>query len=154
MATQEGGFLTEEMRQQAIGTEGSPGVLEIEKGHIRRFAEAVGDPNPLFNDEAEARKTRYGGIIAPPTFLRSMRVGQPRLPFEMPFTRRLDGGSEWEYFQPVRAGDRITAVARIADVRERQGRQRGSMFFQVTETTYTNQFGEVVATQRSTGISY
>ena len=146
-------FLTEEMRQKAIGIEGKPSVLEVEKGAIKRFAAAVGDPNPLWNDEAAARKGRYGGIVAPPTFLRSVGLERPQFPFEIPFNRLLDGGSEWEYFEPIRAGDRITALARIVDVSERSGRL-GTMIFNVTEATYTNQFNEVVATQRNTLIWY
>ena len=146
-------FLTEEMRAQAIGIASEPVGLDVEKGHVRRFAEAVGDANPLWSDEAAARMTRYGGIIAPPTFLRSLRVELPQPPFEIPFTRVLDGGSEWEHFEPVRVGDRITAVVRIADIYERGGRM-GTMLFVIAETTYTNQLGEVVATQRNTGIRY
>ena len=56
-------FLTEEMRQKAVGTVSGPAVLEVEKGAIKRFAEAVGDANPLWNDEASARKSRFGGIL-------------------------------------------------------------------------------------------
>jgi acyl dehydratase len=152
MSTQEL-ILTEELRQKAIGLESPPKTVEIEKGAIIRFAEAVEDPNPLWNDEAEARKTRYGGLIAPPTFLRSIRLDPVQLPFEVPYKRVLDGGSEWEYFEPVRPGDRITAVARIADIMERRG-SLGPMLFIINLITYTNQFGQVVATQRSTLIRY
>ena len=146
-------FLTEEMRQQAIGLKSVPATMEVEKGAIRRFAEAIGDASPLWNDEVAARKTRYGGLTAPPTFLRSMRGVQVNLPFELSFSRRLDGGSDWEYFQPVRPGDSITAVARIADLTERSGRL-GTMVFMNTITTYRNQFDEVVATQTNTLIAY
>ena len=152
MATQNS-FLTEELREKAIGTRGQPQSMEIEKGHIKRFAEAIGDCNPLFCDEVAARKSRYGGIIAPPTFVRSIRAALPPLPFDTPFDSSLDGGSVWEYAEPVRAGDMITAVAHIHDLYERQGRM-GTMLFTVNQTTYSNQFGEVVATQRSTGIRY
>ncbi len=34
-----------------IGMEREVGVYEIEKGMIRKFALAVGDPNPLWQDE-------------------------------------------------------------------------------------------------------
>ena len=146
-------FLNEEMRQRAVGIVSKPAILEVEKGAVQRFAEAVGDANPLWNDEAAARQSRYGGIIAPPTFLRSVRLERPQLPFDVPFNRLLDGGSEWEYFEPVRVGDRVTAVSRIMDVSERSGRL-GAMLFTVAETTYTNQLGELVATQRNTLIRY
>ncbi len=146
-------LLTEEMRQQAIGLESSPVTMEVEKGAIARFAEAIGDPNPVYNDEAAARKSQYGGLVAPPTFLRSVRGVNLELPFDLSFSRRLDGGSDWEYFQPVRVGDRITAVARISELTERSGRL-GAMVFMTTVTTYTNQFDEVVATQTNTLIAY
>ncbi len=146
-------FLTEDMRRQAIGIESEPATMEVEKGAILRFAEAIGDPNPQWNDEAAARKAWYGGITAPPTFLRSMRGVSVQLPFDLSFSRRLDAGSDWEYFEPVRPGDRITAVARIADLTERNGRL-GLMVFMTTVTTYRNQFDEVVATQTNTLIAY
>jgi len=146
-------FLTEEMRQQAIGLEGPPVTTEIEKGAIIKFAQAIEDDNPLFNDEEAARKSQYGGLIAPPTFLRSVRSSRRDVPFDIPFNNALDGGSDWEYFEPVRPGDLITAVSRITDMQERSGRM-GVMIITSTVTTYTNQFGQVVATQATTGIRY
>ncbi len=146
-------FLTEEMRQQAIGLEGPPVTTEIEKGAIIKFAQAIEDDNPVFNDEEAARKSQYGGLIAPPTFLRSVGSSRREVPFDIPFNNALDGGSDWEYFEPVRPGDLITAVSRITDMQERSGRM-GVMIITTTVTTYTNQFGQVVATQATTGIRY
>ena len=146
-------FLTEEMRQKALGTESEPRTIDVEKGAIIKFAEAIGDENPLYNDEVAARESRYGGLIAPPTFLRSALSARPELPFDVPFDRLLDGGSDWEYFVPVRPGDRITAVSRIDDINERQG-SIGLMLIQTIVVTYRNQFDQVVATQTSTSIRY
>ena len=146
-------FLTEEMRQLAIGQESPPVTAEVEKGAIIKFAQAIGDDNPVFNDEAAARHSRYGGIIAPPTFLRSVPVSRAEFPFETPYDRTLDGGSEWEYFEPVRPGDQITGVSRIEDVNERTGRM-GLMIIATYVFTYKNQFGQVVATQTNTTITY
>ncbi len=144
----------EALRKSYIGQESPPEVMEVEKGHIRAFAQAIEDPNPLWNNEAEARKTRFGGMVAPPTFLRAARTqGLEDLPPDFPYKRLLDGGSEWEYFEPVRPGDRITAVNRVVDIYPRAG-QLGPMIFIVTETTYTNQFGQVAATQKNTSIRY
>ena len=146
-------FLTEEMQQQAIGCESAPRTVEIEKGAIIKFAEAIGDENPVYNDEMAARDSQYGGLIAPPTFLRSVVSARPELPFDVPFERVLDGGSDWEYFVPVRPGDRITAVSRIDDINERNG-SIGLMLIYTIVITYTNQFDQVVATQTSTSIRY
>lgn len=145
-------IVTDEVRAH-IGTRGEPRVYEIERGAIRRFAEAIGDPNPLFNDEAAARDTRFGGMIAPPTFCRSLGSGIPQIKLDLPGFRALDGGSEWEYFRPIRPGDRITVQSRIADIRETAGRL-GPMVFIAVETSYTNQFDQLCVTQRSTVIRY
>ncbi len=84
-------FLTEEMKRQAIGVESPPFTLEVEKGHVARFAQAVEDDNPIWTDEVAARKSLYGGIVAMPTFLRAMRPDRPPLPFDVPFQKVLDG---------------------------------------------------------------
>ncbi|MCY3543854.1 MAG: MaoC family dehydratase N-terminal domain-containing protein [Chloroflexi bacterium] len=143
--------ITQQMRD-AVGVESEPITHDVEKGAIVKFAQAIGDTNPLFNDEAAARQTRYGGIIAPPTFMRSL-ISNPAPDFKSPYSANLDGGSQWEYFHPVRPGDRITVTTKLADLFERPGRL-GNMLFSVRETKYVNQFGQTVALQRTTGISY
>ena len=144
----------EALRSAYIGQESPPAVTEIEKGHIEAFAQAIEDPNALWNDEVEARRSRYGGLIAPPTFLRAVRTERLQQPSpDIPLTRLLDGGSEWEYFEPVRAGDSITAVSRVVDVFDRTGRL-GQMLFIIAQTTYTNQLNQLVATQKNTLIRY
>ena len=140
--------ITPQMRE-AIGVESEPAEHDVEKGAIVKFAQAIGDTNPAFNDHDEA----HGGMVAPPTFLRSMPSGPPRVQVSSPYGANLDGGSEWEYFEPVRPGDRITVTSQFSDVYERPGRL-GNMLFMVRETSYVNQAGRLVAVQRTTGISY
>ena len=139
--------------RDAIGVESDPVINEIEKGAIVKFAQAIGDTNPIYNNEEIARNTKYGGLIAPPTFLRSMKVGPPKAEFKNPYTANVDGGSEWEYFEPIRPGDLISVTTYIADIHERNGRL-GNMLITVRETKYTNQFDKIVALQRTTGIAY
>lgn len=143
--------ITDEMRA-AVGVESVPITYDVERGAIVKFAQAIGDANPLFNDEEAARESRYGGIIAPPTFMRSL-ISNPAPDYKSPYSANLDGGSQWEYFSPVRPGDRITVTTKLAELFERPGRL-GNMLFSVRETKYVNQFGKTVALQRTTGISY
>ena len=144
----------EDLRKK-IGAEGNPVVIEFERGMIRKFAEAVGDTNPLWLDEEQAWKSIYGGIVTPPQmFCSSMLSGsetRPELPH--PYKRILDGGGEWEFFRPVRLYDTITGVRRLADLYEREGRL-GRMLFAVRETTWTNQRDELVTKGRVTAIFY
>ena len=76
--------ITPEMRA-AIGVESEPRTSEVEKGAIIKFAEAIGDTNPIYNEEAAARQSRYGGMIAPPTFLRSMSAGPLKVDVRSPY---------------------------------------------------------------------
>jgi acyl dehydratase len=136
-----------------IGVESAPVTYDVEKGAVAKFARAISDLNPLYLDELVARNSPYGGLIAPPTFLRSLIPGRYAKPFPEPFSYVLDGGSEYRFFAPVRVGDRITVTRRIVELFEKQGRL-GMMLFRVTEIKYANQLGEVAAMQRSTLISY
>jgi acyl dehydratase len=144
--------LVEEFRK-LVGVESEPHMWEVEKGHIRRHAEAVGDPNPLWRDEAYARKTRYGGIIAPPLFLIDAGLVDfvDSLVDMAPDKANINGGTELDFYRPMRVGDTITTVAKLADVKEKVGKS-GSMIFLLVEVTYTNQKGELVARCRNTFI--
>ena len=148
--------ITDEMRN-ALGVESDPSIFEIEKEPIRRWAESIGDPNPLYRDEAYAKSKGYRGLLAPPGFIAqygfSIKRGKPNATFVEPFDRRLNGGNEYEFFGAICSGDTISATVKVADIRERDGRM-GKMLFIVNETTYTNQNGDIVAKSRSTGISY
>jgi acyl dehydratase len=148
--------ITEEMKN-AIGVESDPTMYEIEKAPIRRFAESIGDTNPLYRDEEYAKSKGYRGLVAPPAFIGQyafpVKYGKQNATFKSPFTQNLNGGSEYEYFAPVCSGDVIYATNKVADIRERDGGM-GRMLIVVNETTYTNQDGDVVAKSRGTGISY
>ena len=73
---------------------------------ILRFAEGIGDDNPLWTDQSYAAGSVHGGVVAPPSFifacLASVQVGWPGL-----------GGFHAEtkmtFHQTIRQGDRITA---------------------------------------------
>lgn len=140
-----------EFDRSALGVESSPISYEVEKGAIRKFAEAIGDEDPMYYNEQAAQVLGFKSIVAPPTFLCTFRAQE--LPdLKVQFGRvRLNGGNEYEYFQPIYAGDTISVTAKYADVAERTGRT-GSMVFIITELTFRNQRGEVVAIGRNTGI--
>ncbi len=152
-------MITEEMRK-SIGVESAPTIVEIEKEPIRRFAAAMGNPNPLHYDEEYAKQHGFRSIVAPPGFnpryFFPIKVGpsedagdriRPRS------TRGLNGGGEYELFQPVQAGDVLSITSRISDIYERDGRV-GKMLFTVSETVCRNLKGEIVLIIRSTGIRY
>jgi len=145
-----------------IGKTGDITVMEVEKGAIRRYADAVGDFNPLYWDEEYAAKSRYGSIIAPPGFFgwptrwsqwgptyTNLREELMAALARAGYRRALDGGIDYEFFSPVRAGDILAASPKIIDIYQRETKT-GTLIFTVTETTYTSQNGELVAKARQT----
>lgn len=152
MTTSEQSVITEELRS-FIGLESKPVTYEIERHSVARFACAIGDPNPLAWDEVAARKSSYGGLIASPTFLRSLLPGDYPKPYPEPFAHILDGGSKYRFHEPVRVGDRITVVRKIIDLFEKHGRM-GTMLFKISEISYVNQLDQLAATQTTTTITY
>jgi acyl dehydratase len=52
----------------------------IEAGHIMMFARAIGDFNPVYQDEDLALNSEVGGIIAPPTFVQASAHYDPDYP--------------------------------------------------------------------------
>ena len=153
--------ITDEMRE-AIGKEGEPTTLEVEKTGCRMFARAVGHTDRIFYDEEYARSKGHRGIAAPPGFLGTPvfrpggaaaigEMGGRR--FNVPYRRVLNGGTEYEYLGTVCAGDVLTARGKITGFNERSG-SLGPMLITTRETTYTNQEGKVVAKMYGTTIQY
>jgi len=147
-----------------IGKAGDIVTLEVEKGAIKKYADAVDDRNPLYWDDEYARNSRYGSIIAPPGFIgwpTHWTGGMPvRLKFsdevgtvvaQAGYDRVLDGGTEFEFFYPVRPGDTLSALERVADIYERESKN-GNMVFIIIDVTYTNQNGALVTKERKTTI--
>lgn len=139
--------------KQHIGKIDPPHVREVERGAIRRYADAVGDDNPLYFDEEYASESRYGTIIAPPGFFGwSMQsvpssegiIGLMTAMINAGYYRILDGGMSYEFFLPVREGDIMIASPKIKDVTAKEGKS-GTMMVCDFETTYLNQNGDLVA---------
>ena len=158
--------ITDEMRA-AIGVEGPPAVMDVEKTNCRMFARSVGHSDPIFYDEEAAKARGYRGIVAPPGFLGTpifrpsggAAAGAGEMGgrnFSVPYKRILNGGTDYEYvpdIDTICAGDTITARSKIAGFEEATG-SLGPMLITTRETTYTNQHGKVVAKMYGTLIQY
>ena len=135
--------------------EWEPRAYQIEREMIRRFARAIGDPNPLWQDEEYAGASHCGGIIAPPTFI--LAIGFEQFVEEVlalaSFGTVLMGGTELECYQHIRLGDLITVIFKISNLRQRQGKM-GKMAFMTFDSSYKNQRQELVAKCRQMVIGY
>jgi len=150
-------LITDELRK-LIGVTLDTIVFKVEEGAIQRYAQAIGDPNPLYNDPDSARETKYGRLIAPPGFTGwPAKAGRPT---EKLFAflvrtgappRILDGGIDFEFIEPI--GAVLTATTKIAKVAERETRL-GKTMFTTAEVTFVNQKGNVVLKSWATIIQF
>src|SRR5713101_8504984 len=102
------------LSRDLIGRESEAVLFEVERGAIRKFADAVQDQTPAC----------VRGDVAPPTFPTTFRMTIPGLTFDL--ARVLHGAQEYRYERPLRAGDRVRcrppAVAARIDI---PGRRAG-----------------------------
>lgn len=133
-----------------IGRESEPVLHEVEKGAIRRFAEAVGDPNPLYHDEAAARAAGFAGLVAPPTFAVALAANERfRHSLDLGTRSMLHSDQQLEYTKRIVAGDRVVVKSRVADVQEKAG-PSGPMDVVVIEDEGRTPEGDLVFRSRAT----
>ena len=123
---------------------------------IQDYADSLGDDNPLYTDPGYAAKTRYGYLIAPPTYLlrarytvghgytggRGYSVGQIAYPLANYFSGTL---FEWHNVIPV--GTRFLTSCRNRQLLEKKGR-KGRLFFLACEAFYWNQSSDLLGKAR------
>ena len=121
---------------------------QASKDGIRHFIDGIGDMNPLFRDEEYAKKTKYGGIIAPGSYLYTVQWVVPGS--GMPGIHAWYSGGEWEWYRPIFAGDEFAPVGILREVVEKKGRMTGGggIYIDYDEGVYINQRGEIVGKER------
>jgi acyl dehydratase len=133
-----------------VGRESEPWTAEVERGTIRRFAEAIGDPNPIYVDDAAARAAGYPAVVAPPTFAAALAVNDRfRHSLDLGTRLLLHSEQQIEWVRPVVAGDKLTMKSRVADVQERAGAS-GPMDVLVVEDEARDPQGNLVFRTRAT----
>ena len=152
----------------------------MEAGHVAQFARAIGDTNPIYSDEAYARTTEVGHVIAPPTFTMASAHFDPDWPLRptpgRPWrgsgrtpsgTAEQDGSDgdgattqavglhaeqHFEYHRHLRPGDVLTVTERPGRSWEKTGKRGGRMCFEEVITEYRDQDGAPVITARRVGV--
>jgi acyl dehydratase len=137
--------------QSFIGREYPPSpAYEVSREKLREFADAIGDPSPVYRDVEAARAAGYPDVIAPPTFavLISMKandaiIGDPDLGLD--YSRVVHGDQSFVHHRPIVAGDRLVAVGHVDDVMTRAGND-----FLSVRAELATENGEPVTTSRAT----
>jgi acyl dehydratase len=127
-----------------VGKTYPPFEYEVGREKIREYANAVGETNQVHFDRAAAQDAGFRDVVAPPMFAvvySAGSVGPPIFDQEIgiDFMRMVHGGQEFEWSEPVCAGDVITTEATFKDFSEKDGRK-----FYVFESVSRNQEGQEV----------
>jgi acyl dehydratase len=137
-----------EIDRSLIGSAMAPFTVEVEKGAIRRFAEAIGETTAIYFDEAFARSLGYPGIVAPPTFPTAFRPpSEPTWRHGLDEGRILAGEQGFRYRRPIYAGDRLQCELRLTDVQDKRS-GKGSMELMIQDLIITSTSGDKVCVNR------
>ena len=148
----------------------------VERGAVRRYAQAIMDPDPIYMMDDAIRGTRYARPVAPPLFPNAMlrlpfgerdlvqeraadpgfdgAVGSSTLglpPLPLVNSPLLNGGSECEMFRFAEHGESIWIQSRYLDIYEKET-SKGVMLFVVIETDFIDAERKLVMRFRKTQI--
>ncbi len=141
------------MRQDDfIGKVYQPFTAEFETERLRRFAEAIGETDPIYTDEDAARAVGYASLPAPPTFpyCLAMDAGQSfniLADMGVPLAKAVHGAQGFVYKKAICAGDVITGTQKVANIFEKKG---GALVFIEAVIEMVNQAGDSVCDLHST----
>jgi acyl dehydratase len=95
---------------------------EVSRVKIAEFADAIGDPSPVYRDKDAAVAAGYPDVIAPPTFpivvtMASSGAAAADPALGLNYAMVVHGEQRFEYTRPLRAGDVVTAQSTIESIR-------------------------------------
>jgi acyl dehydratase len=122
-----------------------PWCHEATRDNIRHYAHGIGDDNPLWCDPAYAATTRYGGIVALPSFLFATSRIVSGYVGGLPGVHAMWAGADWTWHKPVLRNDEIITEAWLKDLIEHQTRFAGRSIQQIYRVNFYNQTGDLVA---------
>ena len=160
--------------QAMVGSEEGPNksIVEVTEAMILHWCKAMDDRNPLYTNREYARKSKYGGIIAPPpmaqTFCMDKPWPEPESKAKAPgyqdalmdklhkagYTETVATMNAMEVLRPIRVGDKLSSKRRLASVSPEKTTRTGVGFFIINEQIYINQKGEVVCVQPFTTLHF
>jgi acyl dehydratase len=110
---------------------------------ILKFTEGIGDPNPLWSNEEYAKNSRYGCIVAPPSFVWACFA---HVIFGWRGLGGFHAGCDVEFMKPVFVGDKISAECVFKSFEgPKESNYAEETVIDHFENQYWNQNGELIA---------
>lgn len=136
-----------QLDKKIVGHEFKAFSTTVEAGRVKLFCKAIGEEDPIYADEAAAKKAGYRAVPVPPTFLQAITNDDPEKGallklLDVDIGLVLHGEQHYDYFAPVHVGDSITCQQKVTDIYDKKA---GALWFVVSETAMKNQAGKLVA---------
>jgi acyl dehydratase len=131
-----------------IGKQSNKVKNDVERGAVKKFAEAIGDLHPIYFDEETGRNSRHRSNIAPPTFPRTFEYGVID-GLNLPNKGLIHGEQTFHYERPLRVGETIYCYSKVKNYFEKKG-NFGEMGFLVVENYGEDASGTLIFSSSST----
>ncbi|MET1756098.1 MaoC family dehydratase N-terminal domain-containing protein [Novosphingobium sp. RD2P27] len=122
-----------------------PWNYEASRDAIRHYAHGIGDDNPLWCDPEYAKNTKYGTLVALPSFLFTTSRIVSGYCGGLSGVHAMWAGADWTWEKPVLRNDTIHTEAHLKDLVEHQTKFAGRSFQQIYHVDFFNQHGDKVA---------
>ncbi|MEH7356524.1 MaoC family dehydratase N-terminal domain-containing protein [Neobacillus drentensis] len=136
------------MFKNQIGKHSSKVKNVVERGAVKKFAEAIGDLHPIYFDEDTGRLSRYKNNIAPPTFPRVFDYGAIE-GLNLPDKGLIHGEQTFHYVRPLFVGEEVYCYSIVKKYFEKKG-NFGQMGFLVLESFGEDSKGTTIFSSTST----
>jgi len=129
-----------------------PYRLDVTVDDMRNHAINNGDWNPLYVDPGYGPSTRYGAMVAHPTYVDQILHYTVAGVGGLPGVHVFHSGNDISFFRSLHAGDTVGPTYRPCSVEEKSGEFAGRMAHVDMEIIYRNQRDEVVARAHGPGL--
>jgi acyl dehydratase len=128
-----------------IGQTVEPWCYEATRDNIRHYAHGIGDDNPLWCDPTYAKKTRYGDVVALPSFLYATNRIVSGYVGGLSGVHAMWSGADWTFHGVIPRNEEIHTEAHLKDLIEHQTRFAGRAIQQIYHVDFFNQQGDRIA---------
>jgi acyl dehydratase len=122
-----------------------PWCHEATRDNIRHYAHGIGDDNPLWCDPDYATKARYGGIVAPPSFLFACSRIISGYVGGLPGVHAMWAGANWQWHRAARRNEAINTESYLKELIVRETRFAGRAIQQIYHVDFYGDSGDLIA---------
>ena len=119
-----------------------PWCYEATRDNIRHYAHGIGDDNPLWCDPDYASRTRYGTVVAPPSFVFALNRILSGYVGGLPGIHAMWAGADLTWHRPILRGTEVRTTAHLKDLVEHETRFAGRALQQIYHVEFATADGE------------